>query len=66
MTQRNNPDTKEKVITTSKWVEPKYTLKWPMLYRTQTVKKDLDKHMFENNQIPTTNKEMLQQMEKKK
>jgi hypothetical protein len=55
----------EKVITDSTPVEPEYILKWPTLYKTQTIKRDLDKHLVMLNIMPTTDKNELNKMVKK-
>jgi hypothetical protein len=64
MTQRKDPPS-ERVIPTATWVTEDYLLKWPVLYRTQTIKKDLDKHMVDKRMMPTTDKDMLNKMVKK-
>jgi len=64
MTQRNNPNL-ERIIHSSLWVYPDFSLKWPPLHRTQTIKHDLDKYLVEQNIMPTTDKTELNKMVKK-
>ena len=64
MTQRNNLQ-KEAVIPYSTWVKVKYDTPWPVLFKTTTIKKDLDKHMVEQGIMPTTDKSELNKMVKK-